>query len=45
MGAPAAHGTAVVAYISDIPDVNPLTSTETVAQEIAEHVTKPDEEL
>lgn len=31
-------GTAVVAYISDIPDVNPLTSTETVASEIQQFV-------
>lgn len=31
-------GTAVIGYISDIPNVNPLTSTETLATDLQEHV-------
>lgn len=31
-------GTAVIAYISDIPDMNPLTSTETLAAEMQQFV-------
>lgn len=31
-------GTAVIAYISDIPDINPLTSTETLASEMQQFV-------
>ncbi len=31
-------GTVVVGAISDIPDVNPLTSTETLASEIQQHI-------
>jgi peptide/nickel transport system substrate-binding protein len=31
-------GTAVIGSISDVPDVNPLTSTETLAQELSENV-------
>src|SRR5687767_9490947 len=31
-------GTAVIGSISDVPDVNPLTSTETLAQELTENV-------
>jgi len=31
-------GTAVIGAISDIPDMNPLTSTETLASEIQQHI-------
>ncbi len=31
-------GTAVIGSISDIPDINPLTSTETLASEMQQHV-------
>ena len=31
-------GTAVITYFSDIPDMNPLTSTETLAAEMRDHV-------
>jgi peptide/nickel transport system substrate-binding protein len=31
-------GTAVVGFISDIPDMNPLTSTETLASEVQQHI-------
>src|SRR5690606_26925499 len=31
-------GTAVISYISDIPDINPLTSTETLASEMQQFV-------
>ncbi len=31
-------GTAVIGSISDIPDINPLTSTETLAAEVQQHI-------